>query len=64
MIQPIFDFYKYESRNIMHNTETITALCTSFGNAGIHVIRISGDKAFYVIGKKYLKIMGKDNEKG
>lgn len=39
----------------MHNTETITALCTSFGNAGIHIIRISGDKAFYVIGKIFKK---------
>lgn len=39
----------------MHNTETIAAICTAFGNAGIHIIRISGDNAFNVINKIFKK---------
>lgn len=39
----------------MHGDETITAICTAFGNAGIHIIRISGGEAFCVIEKIFKK---------
>lgn len=39
----------------MHDTETIAAICTALGNAGIHIIRISGDKAYEAIEKIFKK---------
>ena len=41
--------------NIKYEFDTICALATPFGTSGIAVIRISGDKAFEIIGKIFSK---------
>ncbi len=39
----------------MNESDTIAAICTAFGNSGIHIIRISGDKSFNVINRVFKK---------
>ena len=41
--------------NIIDEFDTIAAVATPFGNGGVGVIRISGDKAFEIIGKLFTK---------
>ncbi len=46
------DFYKFP---------TIAAIATAFGNAGVGIIRISGDKSFEIINKIFSKKVEKKN---